>query len=61
MAKEILFKFESEDLFNEFIEEIIKPTLAKQAEQSDTVIKKLEYDWENNIANISNIDENKEA
>lgn len=53
--KEVLFKFETEELFNKFMKEVI---LEKIANPSNI---QLEYDFENNIGLISNIKNNEET
>jgi hypothetical protein len=53
--KEVLLKFETEDLYNEFISKFVILQLQKQEvfnQQLD--VKHLEWDQENNILIISN-------
>ena len=50
--KEILLKFETEELFNRFIENIVIPKI------ENPTTTQLEFDFENNIGIISDNKEN---
>ena len=50
--KEILLKFETEELYNRFIETVVKPKV------ENPTTTELEYDFENNIGISSNNKEN---
>lgn len=51
--KEVLLKFESEELYQEFINKIIIPQLKSQEIFDNQESNVIEYDFENNIGIIS--------
>jgi hypothetical protein len=51
--KEVLLKFETEELYQQFINKIIIPQLKSQGTFNQQITEKIEYDFENNIGIIS--------